>query len=251
MKTIFPFLLLLSSLSTFAQAPKKTNEAPKILPSWDVEAGYGGHLTAGDLADRFGAANYLHGGVHYKNDKLWFYGIDGGYFFGYELREDPLRLLRTPDGNILGKDKEYALVSMDERGFLVGAIVGKIIPLSKKQRQSGLRTSLTVGYLQHSIRIQDDNLQVPSIAENYAKGYDRLTGGLQVTEFLGYQIVDSKGFINFFGGVESTQGFTKSLRSWQTDLQTNDQRNRLDVLMTARIGITLAIRKQKPNEIFY
>lgn len=225
--------------------------AKKILSAWDVEVGYGANSTAGDMAARYGIANYLNGGLHYKTNKLWFYGVDGGYFFGNNLKEDPLSILRTPDGNILGKDREYARISMDGRGILVGALVGKIIPLSQKMPESGIRTSLTVGYMQHSIRIQDDAGQVPALAEEYKKGYDRLTGGVQVTEFLGYQIVDTKGYINFFGGLESTQGFTKSLRIWQTDLRLNDTSNRTDILFAARIGITLAIRKRKANEIYY
>ena len=254
MQSILTFFLFALPLCAFAQAepqPEKPKTAAKILPAWCVDAGYGAHLTAGDMAARYGAANYLHGGVHYKTNTLWFFGVDGGYFFGNEWREDPLSILRTPDGSILGKDREYARISMDERGFLIGALVGKIIPVSKKIPESGIRTSLTVGYMQHGLRIQDDNQQVPALAENYKLGYDRLTGGLQFTEFLGYQFVDRKGFINFFGGLESTQGFTKSLRIWQTDLRTNDTRSRLDVLLTARVGITLVIRKRKPNEIYY
>jgi hypothetical protein len=253
MKPLFFALLLGLPQYLFAQtpAPKPAATTPKILPAWNVEVGYGAHLAAGDLANRFGAANYLHGGVHYKTSSLWFYGIDGGYFFGQELKEDPLSILRTPDGNILGKDREYAFVSMDERGFLLGAMVGKIIPLSQKRPEGGLRVSLTAGYMQHSIRIQDDNQQVPALVDNYKIGYDRLTAGFQLTEFVGYQLVDKKGFINFFGGIESTQGFTKSQRKWQTDLRAEDTRNRLDILLTARVGITLVIRKRKPNEIYY
>jgi hypothetical protein len=258
MKSLLIFFTLALPFCVFAQVepsaekPKtKVIVAKKILPAWCVDAGYGAHLTAGDMANRYGAANYLHGGLHYKTNKLWFYGIDGGYFFGQETKEDPLSILRTPDGHILGKDREYARISMDERGFLIGALVGKIIPLSQKLPESGIRTSLTVGYMQHSLRIQDDAGQVPALADNYKMGYDRLTGGVHVTEFLGYQIVDTKGYINFFGGLESTQGFTRSLRIWQTDLRRNDTSSRVDVLFTARVGITLAIRKRKANEIYY
>ena len=240
----------MGATTAFAQS-KPTVAAELPPPAITIEIGYGVHLPAGTMAARFGFDNYLNGGVHYVTPKLWVFGIDGGYFFGYDLKEDPLRKLRTPDGYLLGSDRENAFVTMDERGWLAGLMIGKIVPTTPKLPESGIRLTLTAGYMQHFIRIKDDNGTVPALAEPYLKGYDRLTGGAYITEFVGYQYIDRQGFMSLFAGFESTQGFTKSLRSWNTDLMAADTRNRLDILNGFRIGWTLPIRQKKSADIFY
>jgi hypothetical protein len=249
------YIFLLCATTAFAQNKPAPIATPPALtlpkPTITVEVGYGVHLPAGVLAQRFGLDNYLAGGVHYVTPQQWIFGIDGGYFFGYDLKEDPLRKLRTPDGYLLGLDRENAFVTMDERGFMAGAMLGKVLPTTPKLPESGIRLSLTAGYMQHFIRIKDDNGTVPALGAEYLKGYDRLTGGAYITEFVGYQYVDNQGFMSLFAGFEFTQGFTKSLRTWQTDLMTADTRSRLDLLNGFRIAWRLPIRQKKSADIYY
>ena len=186
----------------------------KIVSSFNIEVGYGLQIPVDLLAKRFGNSNYITGGFHYYTPKMWFFGLDGGYFFGNDLREDPLLPYKTLDGRLLGKDREYALIVQDERGFMIGALAGKVFPVIKKYPQTGIRTSLTLGYLQHWIQQRDFSGQTPLLEAPYAIGLDRKTAGFQATEFLGFQFVDNKGFINLFGGVEFTQGLTKAVRVW-------------------------------------
>jgi hypothetical protein len=224
----------------------------KIVAAYTIEVGYGLQFPADLLAKRFGMSNYICGGVHYYTPKMWFFGLDGGYFFGNDLREDPLAHYKTADGRMLGKDREYSLLVQDERGFMIGAIAGKVFPLLKKYPESGIRASLTVGYLQHWIQQRDFNGQTPLLEDPYLIGFDRKTNGVHATEFIGFQFVDNKGYLNLFGGFEFTQGLTKSMRVWDTDLQqAASTATRLDILNGFRVGITLALRQPKSNEIFY
>ncbi len=259
-KIIIALLLIFAAVSANAQKKDVPRIEPldprlqikQIVPSFNIEVGYGGQLPAELLAQRFGFSNYLCGGFHYYTPKMWFFGIDGGYFFGNDLREDPLLPYKTLDGRLLGKDREYSLIVQDERGFMVGALAGKIFPVSKKYPQTGIRATLTVGYLQHFIQQRDFAGQTPLLQDPYLIGFDRKTAGLHTTEFIGFQFVDNKGFINFFGGFEFTQGYTKPLRAWDTDLQQpTNQNTRLDLLNGLRVGMTLAIKQPKNSEIFY
>ena len=250
------FLIACHSVLLQAQeriVPLDPKLQPKqILPAYVVEVGYGLQLPTELLARRFGLSNYITGGFHYYTPKMWFFGLDGGYFFGNDLREDPLAPYKTLDGRLLGKDREYALVVQDERGFMVGAMAGKILPVWKKYPETGIRISLTVGYLQHWIQQRDFTGQTPLVQEPYLSGLDRRTGGIHATEFIGFQFVDNKGYLNVFGGAEFTQGFTKSMRIWDIDLQQAPSNAlRVDLLNTLRVGISLAIRQPKSNEIFY
>jgi hypothetical protein len=242
-------LLLMTLSSAFAQEKKTTQTA--IIPSYDVDISYAAHLPAGVLANRFGWNNNLGIGVHYKNPKLFFYGISGSYFFGYNVKEDVLKNLRTKEGEIIGKDAENAFMVIDQRGFNAGAHIGKIFPLSKKLPESGIRVSVGLGYLQHWIRIKDDNATVPGVTGDYKKGYDRLTAGGVLSEFVGYQYISKRGFLNLFAGFELMQGVTKSQRSWDFDLMQRNDKLCLDLLQGFRIGWTLDIRQRKSDTIFY
>ena len=251
-------LVFASFPSAFAQEDPKIKaldphlQPNQIVAAYTVEVGYGLQFPAELLAKRFGMSNYLSGGVHYYTPKMWFFGLDGGYFFGNNLNEDPLLPYKTLDGRLLGKDREYSLVVQDERGFMLGAIAGKIFPTSKKYPQTGIRASLTMGYLQHWIQQRDFNGQTPLLEAPYLMGFDRKTGGFHVTEFIGYQFVDNKGYLNLFGGFEFTQGVTKAMRAWDTDLQQPaSTATRLDILNGFRLGITLALKRPKSDEIFY
>ena len=147
-KYIFGFIFACALMqAATAQEVVLKNPAPTKTPAFTVEVAYGTHLPGGDLGKRFGLSQCVSGGVHYLTDKLWKFGVDGGYFFGYNVLEDPIANLRTPDGAVLGKDREYAPIQIDERGFYFGGYGGKIIPLSAKLPNAGIRISLSAGYL--------------------------------------------------------------------------------------------------------
>lgn len=252
-------LLFVGSFASlvFAQQPPmphsnpwdKSGDKPKI---W-LEITYGAHLPAGILAQRFGFTTSVGGDVVRRVPSRWFYGVSGYYFFGYDLREDPLANYRTAQGSILDQDREIGIMSADERGFYVGGIVGKIIPFIPSLPNAGIRVSLSGGYLQHFIRLKDDNARIPLLQGDYAKGFDRLTDGVALTEFVGFHYASPRGFFSAYIGTEFTQGFTHSVRAYQYDLgPTRDETTRLDLLNGLRIGWTLEIgQKKKASEVYY
>ena len=91
--------------------------------------------------------------------------------------------------------------------------------------------------MQHKIRIQDDpESPVASLTNEYKKGYDRLTNGWSLNQFVGYQYFAKNKRINFYAGIESTQGFTQNVRGYNFDTKSYDNESRLDVLYGLRIG---------------
>ena len=111
----------------------------------------------------------------------------------------------------------------------------------------------SAGVLQHKIRIEDRTGGLPQLVGDYKKGYDRMTNGLALTEFIGYQHFSNDGRINFYVGFEFTQGFTKNRRSWDFLTQQRMDNNRLDLLNGLRIGWTLPILGDSydADDIFY
>jgi len=199
---------------------------------------YGAYAPGGDLADRFGNNFGIGIGLEWMTDQSnWIVGCSGQFLFGNTVKTDVLAQLRTDAGTIIGNSRLPADIGLRERGWLVQVTIGKHLPLAGKNPRSGIRVTLSPGLLQHNIRIQGDPQQaVPQILGNYKKGYDRLTNGLSMTEFIGYELLSSDRRANFFLGVEFTQAFTASRRDFDFDTRMKDETKRIDLLYGLKLG---------------
>lgn len=235
-KILLLLLLCPSVLFLSAQPTEKDNAGGAIL----VNITYAFQLPSGDLVTRFGSSGGIGGGLEYMTEKHnIILGVEGYVFFGNTVKEDVLINLRGPDDQIIGNNRTYAQVQLRERGFYAGGTIGKLFPLSKSNRRSGIRLTLGAGMLQHKIRIQDDSRSVIQIDENYIKGYDRLSNGLALNQFIGYQYLSKNRRINLTIGFEFTQAFTESRRDFDFVMMAKDERKRTDLLNGIKIGWTL------------
>lgn len=218
-----------------------------------LHIGFGLSQPGGDLADRFGWSNHACVGLDFLTKNDWIFGAELPYFFGTRLNEDPLANLRESHGSLIGNNLELAEVQLRERGFFIGGYFGKIISFKNtKERAHGLRLTFGGGWFQHKIRIQDDNSTAPQVAGAYKKGYDRLTGGPGLSQFVGWQILSRSKRVNFFAGLDFYEGFTKSLRDFDFRLQKKDDSARFDLRLGAKIGWTMPFYVgEKGEDIYY
>jgi hypothetical protein len=236
-KTIFqifcPFLFTFSLLAQQAVKPS-TNEGRAL--TFDINYGYA--LPAADMRDRFGNNFDVGLGFEILAENNWIFGISGGILFGNKVKEDVLANIRTPEDQIIGGNASWAAFTLKERGFHSEARFGKLVPLLSDNKRSGLRLVLGVGLLQHKIRLQDDpQSQVAQTIGDYSKGYDRLTNGLMLSQFIGYQHLSKNKMINCYAGFESTQGFTQNRRDYDfLTRQASDKSDRLDLLFGFKVG---------------
>jgi len=206
----------------------------------------------GDMADRFGNNYNVGGTFQWKTKKNWIFGIDGNFLFSEQVKEnDILRQISTSQGYVIGQDGLYADVFLYERGFMFSGKAGKIFPVVGPNPNSGLVATLGLGLLQHKIRIEDKGNKAPQVNDDYKKGYDRLTNGLSLTEFLGYINFGSHRLINFMVGFEFTQAFTKNRRSFNFDTMERDDKSRLDLLFGLRAAWLIPVYKRVPKEYYY
>lgn len=242
--------LLLYTAGLQAQIQDAQNTGSGLL----FDFSYGVHLPGGDLSDRFGT-NFSPGlSVGYITDqKNWILSLQSSFQFGSEVKTDVLANLRTEEGYIIANDRAVADIQLRERGFYLGLSIGKIIGLSSGNYRSGLRLDVGAGLLQHQIRIQDDPVRtVAALTGDYRKGYDRLSNGPALRQFIGYQLLSKDRRANFFAGVELIQGFTQSRRNFDFSTRETDREKRLDLLSGFRVGLTLPFYiGQSPDEIFY
>lgn len=209
-------------------------------------------LPGGNLADRFGTSASIGLGVEYKTIKQFSFELNGSFIFGNNVKETNMfDALKTDEGFVLDVYGSVANILVQERGFTTSLNFGYLFAFKKPNPNSGLVVKLGVGFMRHKIRIEHNNNTVPLLEGGYLKGYDRLTNGLMLTEFIGYRYLSNKRLLNFFVGFEFSQGFTKNRRDYNYDIMGPDNTNRLDLLNGIRLGWILPIYKQAPPEYYY
>ncbi|HNP48057.1 MAG TPA: hypothetical protein PKL85_04425 [Bacteroidia bacterium] len=247
-KIIWFFLFALMSLSSIGQSSLRDSSINLSM----IGATFAYQYPGGDMADRFGN-NFNVGGVFQVKLKSNFvFGFDGNFLFNEHVRENGiLDSLRDSDGHFINAQGQFASIALVERGFKFELKAGKIFPVIGPNKNSGLLATVGAGILQHKIRFETKGGSYPSIEGDYAKGYDRLTNGLSVTEFLGYINFGNKRLVNFYGGLEFTQAFTQSRRDFDFDLQKKDTRKRIDLLFGFRVAWIIPIYKRAPRAYYF
>lgn len=249
MRAFFVCILMAYSSFTFGQAGVQ-NIGEGLL----INLSYAFQIPGEDLSSRFGSNFNLGLNTEYITNKSNFiFGLEGQFIFGNNVKTDVLANLRTPQGDIIADDKTIANILLRQRGFYVGGLIGKIFSLSPSNPRSGIRLSLGVGLLQHKIRIQDDPTRdVSPVAGDYKKGYDRLSNGFALTQFIGYQLLSTNRRMNFYIGFELTEGFTQSRRDFNIDTRDVETERRFDVLYGFRAAWVVPFYfGSGSEEIFY
>lgn len=247
----FIMILLISDQSLWSQSDSKMaiDEDPVFLFGLD----YGFDIPGGDLAENFGLNLEVGTKFSYmlKNNNIHF-GLKASYIFGDTVKQDVLANLRDENGFIIGVNGTYAQVKLRQRAYEVGAFISKIFPVSKKNLRSGIRIDLGLNYLRHWIRLQDDYNTIAQFDEPYNEGYDRLTSGFAINEFIGYHYMSKNRKLNFYGGFDLVQGFTTGKREYDYATQSTWTDQRMELLYGIKVGLILPIfMEARPEDIFY
>jgi hypothetical protein len=250
-KTLVFWIAMLGGFCVMAQtdsaekAPKKEGKSKGILAHFAL----GGHLPAGDLSERFGINGAIGAGTEFITSKDWVFGLEGAFLFGSKIKEDPLAIIRTPSGDIIGNDRAIATVRLQQRGLYLGAAIGKLITFNESRK--GLRLTFGAGWTQHRIQILDDARTAAQLTGDYRKGYDRFTGGPALQQFVGWQHVGYGKDVSWLIGLEFNQGFTSTLRDWDfTEMRKLDG-TRMDLRFGIRAAFTLPFYTGYAQEIYY
>lgn len=217
----------------------KSQESKMLLS----EFSYGYGIPGGDLEKRFGEQLSLGIGLTYQPAKNNFsYGASFCYFFGSTVKEDVLVPFRTQsDGLLIGSDQYLAEMKLKERGFFFQLNAGGLIPsFSQEKARQGIKWQIGIGFIQHHIRFVDDARALTQFTTDYLKGLDRLSNGVALIPYIGYQYLSRQGWLSFFGGIEPVLAITQNRRSLNYD--TNQSQlgiNRYDFMINFKLGIIL------------
>jgi hypothetical protein len=238
------------SFSFLAHAQLGIKDSSILVPL--LHFSYAGQLPGGDLAKRFGYSSNLALNFTVKTKKNWMFGVDFTYIFGDQVKGSMLDSITTKvEHMVIDVNGELADVRFYERGFSATAWVGKLLPVLGPNPNSGIVVNLGAGFLEHHIRIEDIGNRSPQLAGILVKGYDKLTNGPSVSEYIGYSYLSNSRFINFFFGFEFMQAFTQDRRDWDYQMMKKDDAKRIDMLSGIRAGWILPLYKRIPKERYY
>ncbi len=253
MKVYYPLILLFLFILPGRPAHSQVNisEEKSAFPLF--KAYYAYQFPGHDLAKRFGNSSLIGGGFHYKFRSNILLGVEGGFIFGENIRDRSsyLQMISTGDGEIISEGGTYASVFLHQRGFNLSLRAGGIINLLGPNPNSGLLLMGGVGMLQHKIRIEVENNDAPQLSSAYKKGYDRLTNGPAINQYLGYVHFGNDRTINFHIGLEFTQAWTKARRPWDFDLMQPETGSRFESLWSIRAGWILPLYKRTTRDYYY
>ncbi|MFM7092642.1 MAG: hypothetical protein ACKOZZ_17740 [Bacteroidota bacterium] len=198
--------------------------AQKEEPTLFFTAKYGAQLPALDFARRFGSSLRTTAILSYQQPgKLSVWGVTGFFQFGSLVKENIFSNLLTPEGYLIGNDKNPASIQLRQRAWFIG--FGRGWRFKEKTALLN-RFSLDIhgGFFQHKIRIQEDPARlVPQINGAYKKGYDRLSNGPGLCLNMSYNPTANPALTRFVVGADLFIANTFNRRSINFDTGLRDE----------------------------
>jgi hypothetical protein len=247
-------LLIAMFCFLFTKVYSQVSTKDSIVSGFLIHFRYGNHIPGGDLSERFGSNFAVGTTVMYKNKHNFLFGIDYGYIFGNNVKneEQYLKNILTSDGFIIDGDGLYTEVFFHQRGFYSTASIGKLFTVIGPNPNSGIWLALGGGMLQHKITLMNSDNTVNYFSKEYKKGYDRMANGACLKQQLGYFHIGNKKSYSFNIAFEFIQAFTKPRRNYQYDLMGKEHKNqRIDLMYGITFSWMIPLFKQSSDGYFY
>jgi hypothetical protein len=245
------FLQIVFCNFSFAQKSESTVEydnALLITPTYTLQ------IPAAEMAHRFGIVNSFGMAIDYKFGKNWMIGVESNFLFGRKVKEDGiLKDVLAENGMVITTPGELDNIDLSMRGTTSRLNIGKIFRFSDAKPNNGLLLKFGVGYMMHKIIIDSKKDIVPQLSGEYLKGYDRMTHGLALSQFIGLIKLERSKLINLYAGIELMQGITKNTRNWDFYQGRKMDETRFEFMIGVKIGwmIPVFFGESSGSEYYY
>ncbi len=244
-------LFLLLSATIFAQQDAEKEPVSTFI----IGGTYSFQIPGADMAKRYGNNSTVGPIFLWKTKTNWLFGADFNFLFSKNVKnvDSITKFMTTSTGDVISPDG-YAfdvLPFFHERGFTVGLKFGKLIPAFKINPNTGFLLMGSVGMIYHRTQIVVEDYEIPQLEGDYAKGYDRLSIGPSISQFIGFFYMGNSRMVNFYAGFEFTEGWTKSIRDYDFALQRKDDKTNFDFLFGIKAGWMFPLFGRKPREFYY
>lgn len=216
-------------------------------------AAYSFNILSGDIADAYGNSSTIGGGLGYKFKSNIYFGFEYAYLFGGKVKngDEILQHILTQDNQLITQGGEYAVFQYMLRGHMIWAQIGKLIPAFGSNPNSGIMLKLGVGFTQHRMDISVQENNALQLDGDYKYGYDRLTRGYGLNQFIGYHYMGESRIWNFFAGFDFSQAWTENVREVNFDTRLPDDTKHLDLYFGIKIGWVIPFYKQAPSDYYF
>ena len=206
----------------------------------------------GDLANNFGVNSNIGLSIGWKNKKNQTFELNYNFIHSENVKNTSvLDHLINDQGWIINQYGEENLFLMYHRGGLISLDMGKVYNIIGPNPNSGIFLKGGIGAMYHKIRIENQENLIPQLKKQYLKYYDRLTVGLLLKQYIGYQNMSNNKLVNFTIGIEAIEGFSRGMRDYQIDLMGPYTENKFDVYLGIRAGWFFPVLRKNPNEFYY
>ena len=238
------FFLFISTLTFNVNAQLESKTQSFFSPRYTFQ------IPGGDMSDRFGVNSSLGLAFVTKKENGKYFGINGNYQFGSDVKEPGLiQNLLSTNNEIISVEGKPASVLIQQRGFNFSVDAGKFIRFKNSKNESGILFTIGAGFIQHNIRYEHQLDDIPQLDGDYEKGYDRLSNGLMLSQNIGWLFFSKKRFGDFYFGLELIEGITSSRREYNFDTLTSDKGDvRLDLLFGIKAGWIVPFYKKNLYE---
>tara|TARA_B100000401_G_C52794406_1_gene715093 strand:+ start:1003 stop:1749 length:747 start_codon:yes stop_codon:yes gene_type:complete len=244
-KFLTPFFFFLSLGITAQNIKDSCISAPVFSFS------YGHQFPFGDLQNRFGSNNNVGFSGGYKLKSNWLFEFSTDFIFGTNVKDTTIvDHLQNNQNWIINQLGEEGIILIQQRGQVFSFKAGKVFDIIGPNQNSGLIFKLGAGWLRHKIRVDNQYNRIPQLSQENLVFYDRLTSGLQLSQFIGYQHMSNNRLTNFYFGFDFLQGFTKGRRDYQIDLMGPANEKRIDLLWGIKFGWIVPVFRQAPNDFY-
>lgn len=250
---ILIFCLLFSSAVFAQRSTEQKSVSDSAVGSALFRVEYTAQVPIGDYASRFGFTSHIGASAGYRTKSNWIFTLGGYYVFGNDVidKNTLLESMTNSSNLIITSGGEQAFINISQQGYLVNFSVGKIFPWLAPNPNSGFMFTLGGGFMEHWIGIRAEGNNVPQLLGDYKKGFDRLTNGIILQQFIGYHFQGSTRLLNFYGGFEFTQGFTGNRRSYDIPTMRVKDEDYIDVLFGFKVGWMMPFYKRNKNQYYY
>jgi hypothetical protein len=247
-KIIITYILFFVCFSNTINAQSVKDSTFRILM---VGIHLGGQIPQNDLANRFGSNLSVGASFECKTKHNVLFNLEGSYVYGKKVKEDIVSNIRNDNGDITDNEGFPADLRITHRGWNVTANVGYVFSKLGHNPNSGLFFTVGGGYMLHKSKLYDANKKVAAVKGDLQKGYDNLTGGFSLSQFIGYKYLSNNRLANFYVGFEFYEGFTKNLRGVNFNTGLTDTKKRLDVITGFRFGWILPLYKRTKDFYYF
>ncbi|MFZ4796054.1 MAG: hypothetical protein ACOYMA_01085 [Bacteroidia bacterium] len=245
--TLFILFVFVNSMA-FAQ--KKGDDFSNKI--FNFQFIYNGQFPSGDWEKMYGVSHGLGFGVNYKTQTNWLFSAESSFMLSNNLKNtaDLVNLTNSNNYTFNTNNGTPATVDLSMRGFTAFGRIGKIIPVNRLNKNHGFLVQIGAGYLMHYLNFNIPQNTVAQLNEVNQRGYDRLHGGLAISQFVGYYFHSESRLLNFYAGVDFAQAFTKNLREYNYDTHQYDLGSKQDNYTAFRFGWMIPIYLSSKSEEF-